>query len=137
MASERVDIKGNWYGMMMHYPSRGVIHVTFSGDTGSFEGKWDFPGIARGAAKQGTFTATRSWHWLNLRIQTEPFTNVECRLTIFPAEDAENSMIAGVIPLEAAAVPFATLTLFRYPPKETEMVGICPFREFFPKERAE
>jgi hypothetical protein len=128
MASDPEDVQGNWYGMMVHYPSRGVIHVSFVGENGSFKGKWDFPGLSRGAAKQGAFSATRFANWLNVRIRTKPFVNVQCQLTIL--KDKGKSMMAGVIPLEDAEIPFATVTLFRHEPPECEMSGICPVIEF-------
>jgi hypothetical protein len=118
--------------MMAHYPNHGVIHVSFAGESGSFHGTWDFPSLSRGAAKHGTFTATRFWHWLHIRIQTEPLANVEFRLTIFAAEDPDNSMITGVIPLEGEPVPFASVTLFRHETKV--MDGVCPFRGLIPKD---
>ncbi|MDR3698983.1 MAG: hypothetical protein P4L56_05065 [Candidatus Sulfopaludibacter sp.] len=132
MASDRVDLEGNWYGMMVHCPSRGAIHVSFDGNSGSFQGKWEFPALTGGGARRGAFTATRFANWLFVRIRSKPLANVQCRLTIFNAEDPQNSMITGVIPLEGSAIPFATITLFR---NETrEMDGICPVIEFRPKE---
>ncbi len=101
MASDRVDIKGKWYGMMAHSPNHGVIHVSFDGEKGHFHGTWEFPSLTRGAAKHGTFTATRFWHWLFVRIQTNPWQR-SIPLTILAAEDPNNSMITGVIPLVRA-----------------------------------
>jgi hypothetical protein len=132
MASDRVDIEGKWYGMMAHCPNHGIIHVSFAGEKGSLHGTWDFPGLSRGAAKRGTFTVTRFWNWLHIRIEAEPLASVEFRLTIFAAEDSHNSMITGVIPLESEPVPFATVTLFRHETKV--MDGVCPFRDFTPKD---
>ena len=133
MASARVDIQGDWYGMMVHHPSRGIIHVSFEGETGSFHGKWEFPNLTGGAAKRGAFTAARFGNWLFVRIRTKPLANVQCRLTVLTSTDRNGSMITGVIPLEGAAIPFATVTLFRYVLSDIDMSGVCPIIEFIPK----
>ena len=131
MASDDEDVRGNWYGMMVHHPSRGVIQVSFVGKKGSFRGKWDLVGLSPGHAKKGEFRAIRFANWLNVRITTRPLLNVQCQLTIL--KDRGESMITGVIPLEMAAIPFAAITLFRHKPPEDEMDGICPVFEFYPK----
>ncbi|SPE40041.1 hypothetical protein SBA3_360015 [Candidatus Sulfopaludibacter sp. SbA3] len=131
MAAVLRDVEGDWYGVMVHAPSRGVIHVSFAGDSGSFTGKWDFPGLSGGTAKRGTFNVTRCSNWLHIRIRSKPLTNVQFQLTLIQAKG--KSMLTGIIPLETAEIPFATVTLFRGELSDGEMDGICPVFEFVAK----
>jgi hypothetical protein len=135
MAARPRDVEGNWYGVMVHSPSRGVVHVSFVRRNGSFIGEWDFPGLSGGAGRRGAFTATRFANFLNIRIRTKPLANVQCQLTII--KDKGKSMITGVIPLEGEAIPFLTITLFRGKPAETDMDGICPILQYVPKGDSE
>jgi hypothetical protein len=129
MPSDPRDIKGNWYGLMVHTPSRSVIHVEVFPENGSFKGKWDLPSLTRGALKKGAFTAARFGDWLTVRVKTKPLASVVFQLTI--VVDKGQSMITGVIPIEKAEIPFATITLFRKPPATRELTdGICPDDEF-------
>ena len=128
MDSDRTNIGGDWFGVMVHSPSRGLIHVSIEIENGSFKGEWDFPKLMRGVAKKGTFTGTRFANWLNLRITSKPLRNVHLQLTLVKANG--ESMITGVIPLEGSAIPFATVTLFCRPQGESDMDGLCPDREF-------
>jgi len=128
MASASRDIEGNWYGMMVHYPSRGVIHVSLADENGSYAGNWDLTGLGRGPGKHGAFLATRMAGFLNVRITTRPLANAQCQLSIL--KEKGESMITGVIPLAGAAIPFATVTLFRHKAPMVEMSGICPTIEF-------
>jgi hypothetical protein len=131
MAFAGVDIGGNWYGMMVHRPSRGLVHVSFVEEHGSLTGKWDFTTATGGPAKTGAFEATRFLNWLHIRITTSPLANVQFHLTIL--EHKGESMIFGVIPLEQDALPFATVTLFRRKLPMNEIKGICPAVEFSSK----
>ena|SRR5581483_6221820 len=130
MASDAMDVAGNWHGMMIHHPSRGRIHVSFAGETGTFKGKWDFPKVSKGSAKKGEFVAVRFANWLNIRITTKPLSDVQFQLAI--VKEKGESMITGIIPLEDAKFPFATVTLFRHELPDIEIDPICPVDEFRP-----
>jgi hypothetical protein len=131
MDSDRVDVEGDWYGVLVHSPSRAVIHVRFGGESGTFQGKWDCPDLTRGAGKTGTFSATRFLRWLHVRMKTPPLAGIQCRLTVLTHKG--QSMITGVIPLEEVEIPFATVTLFRGQ-EMLQMDGICPPFEFTRKK---
>jgi len=121
------DIEGDWYGVMVHSPSRGVMHVSFVAENGHFRGEWDFPSITHGTARRGTFRATRFVNWLFVRITSKPLANVQFQLTLL--KHKKKSMLFGVIPLEPEGVPFASVTLFRERPGAVEMQGVCPLLE--------
>jgi hypothetical protein len=121
------DITGDWFGIFVTQPHRGIIHVTFQGNDGAIHGTWDFPRLERGAGIIGKFTATRFGQWIRVRIKSPRLlANVECQLTI--VEVRGETTITGVIPLETFAVPFGTVTLFRGEPAKIEMMGVCPLR---------
>lgn len=118
------EIAGDWFGIFVTQPDRGIIHVAFREEDGAIYGTWTFPRLKRGAGMNGEFTATRFGQWIQVRIKSKLLGKVECQLTI--VEVNEVTMIVGVIPLEKFANPFGTVTLFRGEPSEQEMMGICP-----------
>lgn len=119
MGSNR-DITGKWYGMVVHYPNLDEIQVSIAGENGTLRGSWEFPQNPEG---NGVFSAKRFADFLNVRIRSKPLESVQCQIAIL--EDHGGSMLTGIIPLEGREVPFATVTLFREQPKQTE-IGICP-----------
>lgn len=125
-------VEGDWFGAMVHHPSRGPIHVRFTREKESYKGTWDFPTVSRGVGKRGQFRATRFANYLNVHIKTRPLTNVQCQLVIL--ESNNEMMITGIIPLEGADIPFTTVTLFRHRHADLEMPGICPIIEFRPRK---
>ena len=121
---ELTEIQGNWYGVMVHYPSRGIIHASFQAEGESFAGEWDFPTLSGGAGRHGRFVATRFANWLNIRIKTAPLKDVQFQIAIL--HEKGQTMLTGVVPLQTEKIPFLTVTLFRYPPPEFEITGVCP-----------
>jgi hypothetical protein len=87
--------------------------------------------VGKRAAKKGKFKGARFANLLEIVITNTPLKGTRFQLTIFTEDD--ESMITGVIPLEEAHIPFATITLFREKLSDKEMDGICPVLEFRPK----
>jgi hypothetical protein len=129
MARRSAGVLGNWYGELVHNPSRGLINVSFKRDDEVLEGEWNLPRITRGPGRTGAFKGVRFAHWLDLQITTKPLRNVRFQVTLLQHKSGE-SMITGVIPLEGEAIPFMTVTLFRHKPAEEEFQGICPILDF-------
>lgn len=109
---EQTNISGYWAALFVHFPSFEYLSMNLQDQNGTITGTYLLPEARDDPQPAGQLTGSVSGQTVVLSLPPE---NAHGPLlfqgTLY--QQGEQLMIAGVVPLSGATVPFATLTAFR------------------------